>query len=72
MDTEQGRQTGEITVFVYESPYPWILQFLWGEQTDGASGSEEQAEELERSGTDRAQRRMAPGRCSVSGTAAGR
>lgn len=47
VDTEQGRQTGEITVFVYESPYPWIPQFLWGEQTDGASGSEEQAEELE-------------------------
>ena len=47
VDTEQGRQTGKITAFVYESPYPWILQFLWGEQTDGASGSEEQAEELE-------------------------
>lgn len=47
VDTEQGRQTGEITAFVYESPYPWILQFLWGEKTDGASGSEEQAEELE-------------------------
>ncbi len=47
VDTEQGRQTGELTAFVYESPYPWILQFLWGEQTDGASGSEEQAEEVE-------------------------